>query len=309
MFGSASLRVLAGTSNTMSPVLLLLSAHPLATSAPGLGALPQPGAQGRPLPPPRPRHAWHRGSWEDGPDVSQPSCPPAAPSHRVTPLFRGPGAHPGVVPSLGPESLSPSLWACGRGRLGRLPCLGLPRRPVCAPHPAPRPGPQMTSLPDSPTLLLFCSPALLPGLPSCLPSPAGLLLQEAFLDWEGIAAWCGPHMAAGTPPGAGGNADAQGHIQPDPRGPHAPFSLKPSERGHPGCSKLTRRTFWEAASAGQADWGRGWGRLRFCEQQQGLLGPHPESPFTSRLPASLSYLLEAGHADSTWRPPPWGQLS
>ena len=240
--------------------------------------------------------------------MSQPSCPPAGPSHRGTPLFRGPGAHPAVVPSLGPESLSPSLWACGWGRLGRLPCwvclAGLSVPPTLL-----QGWPQMTSLPDSPTLLLFCSPALLPGLPSRLPSPAGLLLQEAFLDWEGITAWCGPRMAAGTPPGAGGNADAQGHIQPDPRGPHARYSLKPSERGHSCCSKLTRRTFWEAASAGQADWGRGWGRLRFCEQQQGLLGPHPELPFTSRLPASLSYLLEAGHADSTARPPPRGQLS
>ena len=34
LFGTTSLRVSAGTSNTMSPVLLLLSAHPLPTSAP-----------------------------------------------------------------------------------------------------------------------------------------------------------------------------------------------------------------------------------------------------------------------------------
>lgn len=117
------------------------------------------------------------------------------------------------------------------------------------------------------------APALLPGLPSRLPSPAGLLLQEALLDWEGIAAWCGPRKAAGTPLGAGGNADAQGLIQPDPRGPHACYSLKSRERGHSCCSNLTRWTFWEAASAGRADWGRGWGVSDSVNSNKGCSGP------------------------------------
>lgn len=178
----------AGTSNTTSPVLLLLSAHPLPTSAPGLGALPQPGAQGRPLPPPRPRRAWHRWSWEDGPDVSQPPCPPAAPSHGGTPSSEDLGLTRVWSPALSLNRCHPPCGPAGGAGLAGCParvCLaGLSVPPTLARSKAGPPDDLTDRLPHS---SYSAAPALLPGLPSRLPSPAGLLLQEAFLDWEGIA--------------------------------------------------------------------------------------------------------------------------
>lgn len=257
---------------------------------PGLGSSSSSGHRegpSGPSHPPHPRHAWHLWSWEEGPGESA-RPPPADPSHGGTPLFRGTGAHPGVVSSLVPESMSPSPWAWERGRLARLPCSGLPVGLSALP-----PWPAQGWSPDDLTVRLSHMPltlqpqlCFLQSLPSRLPSPAGLLLQEAFLDWEGIQHGVAHTWRWSIPWGLVGTQTLRVTFN-HKRIP----AWRPSEQGRSRGSKLTRWTFCGCV-AGRADWGRGGGVSDSQNSDEGWRGPNLN--LLSRQQAAHQLLLFAG---------------